>query len=236
MKKITLVFDAGHGGKDKYNRGYSERYVEADGNLQFVLFLNYYLKDYFNVVLTRKKDKTMSLTERGRMAKDADMFISFHSDAYTKTSSGVTVFDSVDLDNTLIGEKVGMAVASAMKIRFNGVRERESAKYRGEDYYTVIDVAQDIGCPVVLLVERGFHSNPVEEKKLLDDKIVRESAKSVADVIKHYYGIESDHWANPFYESLNSKGIVIHEKRFDDKLTRGEFFAVIDQIIDKLKE
>ncbi|MBF8984531.1 N-acetylmuramoyl-L-alanine amidase [Lutibacter sp. B2] len=39
------------------------------------------------------------------------------------------------------------------------------------------------------------------------------------------------HWAEKYFVSLNKKGIVIHEKRFDDPLTRGEFFAVLDQYL-----
>ncbi|TCO69487.1 N-acetylmuramoyl-L-alanine amidase family protein [Marinisporobacter balticus] len=185
----TIVVDPGHGGNDRANRGYSGKYIEADGNLQFALFLHYYLKDYFNVILTRKEDKTLSLTERGKMAKGADMFLSAHSDAWEKESNGVTIFDSVDLSNETLGAEIGKAIADSMGIKFKGVRERESQKNKGEDYYTVIDVAQDIGCPVVLLLERGFHSNPHEEQLLLNNNIVRESAKAVAEKIKAYYGV-----------------------------------------------
>ena len=42
---------------------------------------------------------------------------------------------------------------------------------------------------------------------------------------------EEEHWAQKFYDSLRKKGIVIHEERFDDKITRGEVFALLDQVV-----
>jgi len=46
----------------------------------------------------------------------------------------------------------------------------------------------------------------------------------------------STHWAEEIYESLTtSYGLEIHEKRFDDKITRGEAMALIAQALDSLK-
>lgn len=39
------------------------------------------------------------------------------------------------------------------------------------------------------------------------------------------------HWAEKPYQSLLKKGIHIHEKRFNDQITRGEVFALLDRII-----
>lgn len=190
----TIVIDPGHGGNDRQNIGYSGMYVEADGNLFFSLCLKYFLKDHFNVIPTREKDMTLSLTERANIAIEnkADMFISVHSDAWKIESNGVTIFDSVDLNNESIAKAIGEAVAEGMGIKFKGARERESTNYLGEDYYTVIDKAQDAGIPVVLLLERGFHSNPQEEKLFLNNALVRESARLAAEKIKKYYGVEED--------------------------------------------
>ena len=35
------------------------------------------------------------------------------------------------------------------------------------------------------------------------------------------------HWAEPYYKYLTDNGITIHEKRFDDRMTRGEVFALL---------
>jgi len=42
---------------------------------------------------------------------------------------------------------------------------------------------------------------------------------------------EEQHWAEPFWTALNEAGITIHDERFDDKLTRGEAFALLAQIV-----
>jgi len=40
----------------------------------------------------------------------------------------------------------------------------------------------------------------------------------------------TEHWAAKNYRSLISKGLTIHEQRFNDQITRGEIFALLDQI------
>jgi len=195
IKKIKGTLSAGHGGQDRTNRGYSGEYIEADGNLEFVLFMKErfdMVSDLFDIKLSRDKDVTMSLTEKGKTAKGRDFYLSAHSDAYNKSSFGVTVFDSVDLDNTELGIRIGKKVAELTGSAFRGCKERESTKYKGEDYYTEIDVAQDIGCPNVLLLERLFHSNPIEEKKLLDKDLMKKVAYAVADEYIKWYFPEFD--------------------------------------------
>lgn len=39
-----------------------------------------------------------------------------------------------------------------------------------------------------------------------------------------------EHWAEKPYRQLKNKGIIIHEKRFDDNITRGEVFALLSQM------
>ncbi|MHA1303790.1 MAG: peptidoglycan DD-metalloendopeptidase family protein [Candidatus Heimdallarchaeaceae archaeon] len=57
----------------------------------------------------------------------------------------------------------------------------------------------------------------VEEEKLMSDKKT-----------------EQEHWANKHWESLNAKGITVSEKRFDDNITRGEIFALLDRLTYKM--
>lgn len=251
MKKYKIVIDPGHGGSDRANRGIGG-YIEADGNLLFAGLLRRFLSDDFDVVLTREKDVTLSLPTRGRMAKGADMFISVHSDAGSTTASGVTVFDSVDLKNEDIAKRVGQACADAMGIKFRGTKEKESTNYPGEDYYTVIDTAQDIGCPCVLLIERGFHSNPTEEKLLLNDRVVRDSAIAVANEIKKYFSrggtevgsvfkdVPDDRWSAADIKRAKELGLI---GGADDKgnfnptgsLTREQAAVIMVRLYDKVK-
>lgn len=45
--------------------------------------------------------------------------------------------------------------------------------------------------------------------------------------------IEKEHWAEPAYKKLLDAGYIINEKRFDDKISRGEVFALLSQKICK---
>ena len=51
--------------------------------------------------------------------------------------------------------------------------------------------------------------------------------------------VDKVHWAERYFNSLNEKGITIHEKRFDDNITRGEVIALIERVfnyVDKTKK
>lgn len=93
QKKFTLVLDAGHGGSDHgANRYYSELGTlrEKDVTLSIVLKLGRMLeknKD-FKIIYTRKIDEFPSLTDRTTLANrsKADLFVSIHCNASTKTS------------------------------------------------------------------------------------------------------------------------------------------------------
>lgn len=47
------------------------------------------------------------------------------------------------------------------------------------------------------------------------------------------YMNHKEHWAEKHYNSLNAKGIKVSEKRFDDAITRGEVFALLDRLTDR---
>lgn len=93
QKKFTIVLDAGHGGHDHgAARTYSDLgYItEKDITLSVALKVGKMLekdKD-FKVIYTRKTDIYPSLTERTRIANKskADLFISIHVNANTKTT------------------------------------------------------------------------------------------------------------------------------------------------------
>lgn len=93
----TVVIDAGHGGTDPGNLG-TRRYktTEKDIALLVALKLGGYIQENFDdvkVIYTRKTDVLVDLKERAQIANraEADLFISIHCDAFTKSSvSGAT--------------------------------------------------------------------------------------------------------------------------------------------------
>ena len=85
---LTLVLDAGHGGKDPGNLG-TGRYTttEKDITLDVTLQLGAYIEENLpevKVIYTRKDDSFPALRERVRIANEAqaDLFVSIHCDAF----------------------------------------------------------------------------------------------------------------------------------------------------------
>ena len=192
MAKMKLiVIDPGHGGDDRANVG-PTGFVEADGNLQKAFALrDKLITKYDNVivVLTREGDVTRSLTERGRMGADADLFISIHSNAGGR---GSEVYYSVDIpDDEQFAADLSASYASAFNTIDRGAKVRESKKYPGEDYYTVIDQAQDNGAEHVLLTEDLFHSDQAEEAVLKSDWGVQTYADITSSLIGLYLNLDN---------------------------------------------
>lgn len=54
----------------------------------------------------------------------------------------------------------------------------------------------------------------------------------LGDVMRVSY----EHWALTDWKYLNSEGVVIHDKRFEDVMKRGEVIALVRRMYDKLRE
>ena len=85
---LTVVLDAGHGGKDPGNLG-TGRYstTEKDITLDVTLRIGQYIEENLpevEVIYTRKDDSFPGLRDRVRIANEAqaDLFISIHCDAF----------------------------------------------------------------------------------------------------------------------------------------------------------
>jgi N-acetylmuramoyl-L-alanine amidase len=94
----TVVIDAGHGGKDSGNLGTKTKTrTEKDISLDVALQVGDYIEKNFpdvNVIYTRKADKFLELSERVKIANDAqaDLFISVHCNAASPKASGTETF------------------------------------------------------------------------------------------------------------------------------------------------
>ncbi len=84
VKGKKFFLDAGHGGKDRSNKGFGGKTVEADINLGVTLALREFLLEAGGeVLLSRDKDTTVELKDRSLLANEsnADIFISIHHNA-----------------------------------------------------------------------------------------------------------------------------------------------------------
>lgn len=90
---LTLVLDAGHGGKDPGNLGTGRyRATEKDVTLDVTLKLGHYIEDNLpevRVIYTRKDDSFPTLRDRVRIANEAnaDLFVSIHCDAFDNSAA-----------------------------------------------------------------------------------------------------------------------------------------------------
>lgn len=226
MPRIFL--DPGHGGSDRANKG-PTGYVEADGALDIGLKLRDILKSRgFEVGMSRDKDISVSLSQRGKMAGNfkADLFLSIHSNAGASNATGTEVYYSVDLPHTkALAAEMSKAVANALGIPDRGAKVRESQNYKGEDYYTVIDTAQDSGVPRVLLIETAFHSNPKEEALLKQPAVRQKIADTLADVICKEFKI-----AQPAIQPLNASATVNVETSLNVRSGPGTNYNIIGKL------
>ena len=91
-----------------------------------------------------------------------------------------------------------------------------------------------------LLVKRYPNAKIVRHKDLMStscpgknftDRILIEGMK-----IEVEKPTDESHWAYPHWKFLNESGITIHEKRFNDPVTRGELFALLGNMYAHLNK
>jgi hypothetical protein len=161
--------DPGH--KKYTNKGCYGNYWEGIGNWHVANFMMNFMNStgLFDIKLTKSKiTDDPSLTERGRMAKGAKFFHSIHSNA--GTSGGCEVYESVDLNDWENAKIFCNKLSKYLKVKNRGVKNRASGygfssvplSSNYEDYYTVMDAAQDIGVTHVILTEAVDHSIKAE--------------------------------------------------------------------------
>ena len=122
------------------------------------------------------------------------------------------------------------AISDYFGIPNRGAKVRPGTNDPTEDYYTVIDQAEDAGCKHVILMEYDFHSNPDAEQMLMDDDNLRMIAKIKADVFASYYGLKlkedvSD-WA-VLPRKWVIENIISDGTRPKDNVTREEIWTML---------
>ena len=205
----VTCLDAGHFGK--YNRSpVLPEYYESDMNWKLHLLLKAELeKRGIKVLVTRPdKDKDLDLVTRGKMAEDADLFWSGHSNAAaTEDPNWVTVYYQVD-DNCgqmdeqskEIAELLAKCVSKVMGVEYQCRAVKSSSDRDGngykDDYYGVLRGAHAVHTPGVL-PEHGFHTNPEQARWLLDEGNLQRLAEAEAEAICQYFDWhqeEPEHW------------------------------------------
>lgn len=187
---ITIVLDAGHGGRDGGSVGVNGT-IEKEINLKYTLALKEKLVSAgYRVELTRKtddglylesaKNKKMSdLNARMEIIKRANpnLVISIHMNSFSSQSAhgASTYYRS--------GDESGQIVSDLIQQSLNTYLGAPSTKGKVGDYYILNESYY-----TAVLIECGFLSNPEEERLLNTDEYLEKFVDAVYNAILLYFG------------------------------------------------
>lgn len=222
---MKICLDPGHGGKDRWNVG-PNGYVEADGCLDIVLKTGKILEQHgIEVIYTRTTDINLSwegakwrdLRSRANFAntQKVDYYVSIHTNAGSATGRGT---------ETICYKKGGQAEKLANTIQ-NELIKSLGLKDRGikEGNLAVLRLTK---MPAVL-TEVAFHSNPEEEKLLLDSSFRQRAANAIAKGILNFLNISYKNESEVIHVNEKSWQQVAGEKAIDSLKNKG-FLANAD--------
>ncbi|MFA7232321.1 MAG: N-acetylmuramoyl-L-alanine amidase [Victivallaceae bacterium] len=192
-----IMIDPGHGGKDNGGEGKYEKEKEI------VLSVSKKLKTMlvragYKVILTRGWDQTLTLEQRVENARrtGADIFISLHTNIASDSKvNGIETFCVTPVGAASThSKKPSYKAEPGNRFDKNNIElafevqkaliKRTSAEDRGVKrarFYVIKNVA----CPAIL-IEMGFLSNRVEEKKLSSDWYQNIIVKGITEGVLKY--------------------------------------------------
>ena len=189
-KSVTIVIDAGHGGRDPGKIGVSGA-VEKDINLAIAKKLKSRLEAQgFRIVMTREEDtglydesssnkKQQDMQRRCSMIDEAEpvFTVSIHQNSYSSESvCGPQVFY---YSQSAGGKSVAETIQSALN---NGLAVERPRETKANDTYYLLKKTK---APTVI-VECGFLSNREEEAKLVTEEYQERVAQAIGDGIGAY--------------------------------------------------
>lgn len=175
-KKVFI--DAGHGGVDSGAVGVDNSY-EKDITLSVAKKVGELLKKQgIDIKLTRETDKTVSLSDRAKLANEwnADCFVSIHCNAFNSTAKGLEVF-SLNSNTSDLAKDVLEGILNENAYTLN-----RGVKFAA---FYVLKNTKMRAC----LVETGFIDNTDDYKILTQkqDEIALGIAKGVCKYLKIEY-------------------------------------------------
>lgn len=187
---ITIVLDAGHGGRDGGSVG-TNGTIEKEINLEYVLTLKDKLvENGYRVVLTRKNDdglynplaknkKQDDMNKRLKIIKQANpnLVISLHMNSFSdKSASGaMTYYRKGDSASEQCADLIQQSISTYC---YANTRKSKVGDYfmLNSSYYTAV------------LIECGFISNPNEERMLNTEEYKNRMVDSIYKGIMLYFG------------------------------------------------
>lgn len=211
MEQIKVVIDAGHGGRDRWNKSPDGTYIEADAVLIMALACGKKLNhNGIKVIYTRETDVDLSppdrsysqysdLNNRCVLANNAQasLFVSIHTDASANLMANGTTSYCYQLGG--VGEKLANAIESRVVLALDTVaREvQEVAKLYQETMEKGLDVARVANFFVLkytkmpaALIEVAFHTNDHDLRILKQPVKLIQAGEAIAQGILDTLGLE----------------------------------------------
>ena len=206
--KQIIVIDPGHGGQEFGARG-PDGTLEKTVTLKLARLLADDLGREFKVVLTRTDDYLVDLVNRTSLANhlNADLFISIHTGAsFAHSTAGIAIFFYQNFSKSDPGANQGPSSVDQKHnkpVLWENVQSRYLEKSQSlaraiDSRLKSINSNQSRieGCPLVvlqgaampaILIEVGYLTNPVEEKKLRDDRYLIDLAEQIRRGIEDFF-------------------------------------------------
>ena len=242
MGKKKVFIGVGHGGSDSGAVGYL---VEKDVNLTMATACRDFLVAYgVDVCMSRTKDEDDTVMQEVAEcnAYGPDLAVDIHNNS--GGGDGFEVFHTIHGGTgKVLAQNIEKHV-KAMGQNSRGVKTRQGTS---GDYYAFIreTVAPAVICEGVFVDTKA---DAAQADTLAEQQAFGVAyAKGILDTLGLAYDEPEDdleeespdeteqpakeHWAQQYYDSLIAKGVKIEATRFDDPITRGEVFALLDRIV-----
>lgn len=213
---VKICIDAGH--YAKANRSPAVKaYYESEVMWKLSNLQKKFLEEYDGVQVIMSRDKQgvdKELTQRGKMSKGCDLFISNHSDAVGSRVDDKVDFVSIyhlteDTDTNIdekskeiakvlapvIAKTIGTKQGYKLCTKKSG-NDRDGDGKKDDDWFGVCFGAKSVGTPG-MLIEHSFHTNTRITNWLLDDKNLEKLAKAEADALAKYFGLKKKGSSKP---------------------------------------
>lgn len=185
-KDVTIVLDAGHGGKDS-GAVAEDKTTEKSLTLRLAPRVESLLRQRgYNVIMTRTTDEFIALSERAAIANrnNADIFVSIHfNSAGSSSAYGIEVLYASEND---VDRKInaGDQTRLAREV-LNAVLKETGANSRGIKNRPELAVLRRTNM-TACLIEGGFMSNPDELEKIKSDSYLDKLAIGIVNGIESY--------------------------------------------------
>lgn len=211
-EKKIIVLDPGHGGYDKGARGAArgvDGAFEKTITLSLARMIATELGSKYRASITRTDDYLLGIPDRTAVANhmEADLFISIHvGGSFLHKATGITVYyfkEMLGHDIIFNGARSKIYNSGNDQTTWDDIQKRHITRSRALAKSVQTQINDRIkhmetrieGAPLVvlsgadmpaILVEIGYISNPGEEKKLCDTRILSEFAKAISKAIDNF--------------------------------------------------